>query len=54
MGLGTSIPGKFRPSSVGTILISLGDMVAVDMPIDDILEPLETPIKDSRHPCFSR
>ena len=33
----------------GTILVSLGDVVAVDMP-----EPPEAPIEDSGHPCFSR
>ena len=29
----------------GTVLVSLGDVVAVDMPI-------EAPIEDSGHPCF--
>ena len=43
-----------------TILVSLGDVVAVDMPeqleapIEDIPELLEAPIEDSGHPCFSR
>ena len=33
----------------GTILVSLGDVMAVDMP-----EPLGAPIEDSGQPCFSR
>ena len=42
----------------GTILVSLGDVVAVDMPepleapIEDMPEPFEAPIEDSGHPCF--
>ena len=38
----------------GTILVSLGDVVAVDMPVENMPEPLEAPIEDSGYACFSR
>ena len=44
--------GGIDPLKVQTILVSLGDVVAVDMPIEDMPEPLEAPIEDSGHSFF--
>ena len=48
-GRGGIDPLKVQTMGWGSILVSLGDVVAVDMPA-----PPEAPIEDSGHPCFSR
>ena len=54
MGVGASSLERSDHLWWGTILVSLGDVEAVDMPIEDMPEPLEAPIEDSGHPCISR